>query len=150
MSSEDASPPGTVHAEQVAERLHSAAIHLLRRLRREDDASGLTAPRLSALSVIVYGGPLTLGALALAEQVRPPTMTRIVAALEERHLVARAPSPDDGRVTLVRATPAGRRLLEEGRTRRTSVLARQLAALPAEDLVILEGAVGILERLERG
>src|SRR5947199_6296687 len=127
MSSEDASPPGDTGAGQTAERLHSAAIHLLRRLRREDDASGLTAPRLSALSVIVFGGPLTLGALAIAEQVRPPTMTRIVAALEERHFVAREPSPDDGRVTLVRATPAGRRLLEEGRTRRTSVLARQLA-----------------------
>src|SRR3954470_11766310 len=101
-------------APAVADRLHSAAIHLLRRLRREDDASGLSAPRLSALSVIVYGGPLTLGALAGPEQPPPPTMTRIVAALEERQLVARAPSPDDGRVTLVRATAAGRRLLEEG------------------------------------
>src|SRR5215212_2460162 len=131
MSSEDASAPGNTSAEQTAERLHGVAIHLLRRLRREDDASGLTGPRLSALSVVVYGGPLTLGALAVAEQVRPPTMTRIIAVLEGRKLVAREPSPDDGRVTLVRATPAGRQLLEEGRTRRTSVLARQLAALPA-------------------
>jgi DNA-binding MarR family transcriptional regulator len=150
MSSDDASPPLVRGVEQMAERLHSAAIHLLRRLRREDDASGLTAPRLSALSVIVFGGPLTLGALAVAEQVRPPTMTRIIAALEARQLVAREPSPDDGRVTLVRATPAGRRLLEEGRTRRTSVLARQLAALPVADLAVLEEAVVILERLEHG
>jgi DNA-binding MarR family transcriptional regulator len=150
MSSEDASLPAVASAERTAERLHSAAIHLLRRLRREDDASGLTAPRLSALSVIVYGGPLTLGSLAVTEQVRPPTMTRIVAALEERRLVLRESSPDDGRVTLVRATPAGRRLLEEGRTRRTSVLARQLAALPGEDLAVLEEAVAILERLEHG
>lgn len=150
MGSEDASLPVTMGGEQMAERLHSAAIHLLRRLRREDDASGLTAPRLSALSVIVFGGPLTLGALALAEQVRPPTMTRIVAALEGRKLVVREPSPDDGRVTLVRATPAGRLLLEEGRTRRTSVLARQLTALPATDLAVLEQAVAILEQLEHG
>src|ERR671933_1067936 len=75
----------------TADRLHSAAIHLLRRVRRQDDASGLTAPRLSALSVIVFGGPLTLGALAAAEQVRPPTMTRIVQALEEAGLVVREP-----------------------------------------------------------
>jgi hypothetical protein len=67
-------------AEAIADRLHSAAIHLLRRLRREDATSGLSAPRLSALSVIVFGGPLTLGELANAEQVRPPTMTRLVSA----------------------------------------------------------------------
>src|SRR5215208_7560323 len=73
----------------LADRLHSAAIHLLRRLRREDDASGLAAPKLSALSVVVHAGPLTLGALAAAEQVRPPTMTRIVAALEAEGLVTR-------------------------------------------------------------
>src|SRR5918994_2468878 len=94
---------------EIAEKLHSAAIHLLRRLRRQDVATGLTAPRLSALSVIVYAGPLTLGALAAAEQVRPPTITRIVAALEADGLVERRPSPDDKRVTLVRATPAGER-----------------------------------------
>src|SRR5229473_2111765 len=81
----------TVH---TADRLHSAAIHLLRRLRRQDDASGLTAPRLSALSVIVFSGPLTLGALATAEQVRPPTMTRLVAALEEAGLVVREPGAE--------------------------------------------------------
>src|SRR5436190_15390507 len=107
MSSEDASPPRATGAEQVAERLHSAAIHLLRRLRLEDAASGLTAPRLSALSVVVYGGPLTLGALAAAEQVRPPTMTRIVAALERSGLVTRAPHPTDGRQILIAATADG-------------------------------------------
>src|SRR6266508_5424474 len=122
---------------ETAEKLHSAAIHLLRRLRRQDAASGLTAPRLSALSVIVYGGRLTLGALAAAEQVRPPTITRIVAALEEEGLVAREPNPADRRGTLVRATPAGERLLHEGRRRRTHQLAQQLAALPPEDRAIL-------------
>ena len=132
---------------EIAEKLHSAAIHLLRRLRRQDVASGLTAPRLSALSVIVFGGPLTLGALAVAEQVRPPTMTRIVAALEADGLVAREPSTEDRRVTRVRATPAGEALLHEGRRRRTAQLAAQLAALPPEDRAVVARAADLLEAL---
>jgi DNA-binding MarR family transcriptional regulator len=135
--------------ELVADRLHSAAIHLLRRLRGEDVASGLTAPRLSALSVIVFGGPLTLGALAAAEQVRPPTMTRLVGALERAGLVTREPDPADGRQVLLRATSTGRRLLEEGRLRRTASLARQVAALPPSDLAALARAADLLERLAR-
>jgi DNA-binding MarR family transcriptional regulator len=76
-------------AKLLADQLHSAAIHLLRQLRKEDDASGLSAPRLSALSVVVFGGPITLGALARAEQVKPPTMTRLVDALEKDGYVKR-------------------------------------------------------------
>ena len=133
----------------IADRLHSGAIHLLRRLRIEDAASGLTAPRLSALSVVVFGGPLTLGALAAAEQVRPPTMTRLVAALERDGLVTREPDPDDRRQVVLRATPAGRRLLEEGRARRTTSLARRLAGLPPADLATLARAAALLERLAR-
>lgn len=133
----------------VAESIHSAAIHLLRRLRREDDASGLTAPRLSALSVVVFGGPLSLGALAAAEQVRPPTMTRLVAALEDEGLVVREPDPLDGRGVLVRATDAGRRVLEEGRSRRTAALVRQLAALTPAELATLGEAAAIMERAAR-
>lgn len=147
MDERGTSPPAEVR--RTADRLHSAAIHLLRRLRREDDASGLTAPRLSALSVVVFGGPRTIGALASAEQVRPPTMTRLVAALEARGLVTRAPNPTDGRATLVRATPAGVRLLEDGRGRRTDLLTRQLGALPPAELAILEQAAEILDRLSR-
>jgi DNA-binding MarR family transcriptional regulator len=136
--------------ESVAGALHSAAIHLLRRLRREDDASGLSAPRLSALSVVVFGGPLTLGALAAAEQVRPPTMTRIVGALEAAGLVLREAGPRDGRVTLVRATAAGTRLLLEGRDRRTAALAAGLDALSAADLDVLARAAVLMEALARG
>jgi DNA-binding MarR family transcriptional regulator len=134
---------------EVADRLHSAAIHLLRRLRTEDTASGLTAPRLSALSVIVFGGPLTLGALAAAEQVRPPTMTRLVAALERDGLVTREQDPTDRRQVLLQAAPAGRRLLEEGRARRTASLARRLASLPPTDLAGLARAAHLLEQLAR-
>ena len=133
----------------LADRLHSAAIHLLRRLRRQDEASGLSAPRLSALSVVVYAGPLTLGALAAAEQVRPPTMTRLVAALEAAGLVERMASPDDRRRVLLRATPAGERLLREGRTRRVESLARHLTALPPADRAALERAAEVLDDLAR-
>src|SRR5437763_14618229 len=87
----------------LADRLHSAAIHLLRRVRRADDASGLPAPQLSALSVIVFGGPITLGALAAAEQVRPPTITKLVATLENAGLVEREVDAEDRRVVRVRS-----------------------------------------------
>ncbi len=147
MEQHTASPETVTDAARAADRLHSAAIHLLRRLRREDDASGLTAPRLSALSVVVFRGPLTLGVLAAAEQVRPPTMTRLIAALEAEGLVVREPDPRDGRGVLVRATAAGQRLLDEGRTRRTSALAGQLAALAPEELATLARAAEILDRL---
>lgn len=133
--------------DDTADRLHSAAIHLLRRLRREDDASGIPGPRLSALSVIVYRGPITLGELAAAEQVRPPTMTRVVRTLEEEGLVRRESDPEDGRIVRLRATPAGARVLERGRARRIAALARELGALPAAELAALQGALDVLERV---
>jgi DNA-binding MarR family transcriptional regulator len=135
--------------ETVADRLHSAAIHLLRRLRREDDASGLSAPRLSALSVIVFGGPITLGALAAAEQVRPPTMTRLVQSLEQDGLVTREAVAGDARAVMIRATPRGAKLLGEGRTRRVKRLATDLAALEAAELHLLARAAVLLERVTR-
>jgi len=134
-------------ADEVADRLHSAAIHLLRWLRREDERGALSGPRLSALSVIVFGGPVTLGELAAAEQVRPPTMTRLVNALEADGLVVREPDAADGRVTRLRATAAGRRLLTAGRARRVAALARQLAPLGARDQATLARAAALIERL---
>ena len=134
---------------QVAERVHAGAIHLLRRLRRADEATGLSAPRLSALSVVVFAGPLPLGALAAAEQVRPPTMTRLVAALEGEGLVRRVADASDARRALVEATPRGRRLMMAGRGRRIALLAEQLAGIPAEELDALERAAATLERIAR-
>lgn len=145
--SPEAFPEPGADAARVADRLHSAAIHLLRRLRQEDAASGLSATRLSALSVIVFAGPLTLGELAEAEQVRPPTISRLVQGLEAEGLVKRLPDPRDGRVQRVRATARGHTLLQEGRTRRVAALARDLAALPAADLDTLARAAALLERL---
>lgn len=92
---------------------------------------------------------MTLGRLATAEQVRPPTMTRIVTALELAGLVTRRPDPSDGRQVLLEATPAGRALLEEGRARRTASLTRRLADLSPDDLASLAHAVEVLERVIR-
>ena len=115
--------------ENLAELLHSTAIRLLRTLRRVDESSGLTAPRLSALSVIVFNGPITLGKLAEAEQVRPPTMTRIVNALEEEKLVVKAQDPGDGRLIRIAATTKGKRVLIRGRARRVQSLTEQIRHL---------------------
>jgi DNA-binding MarR family transcriptional regulator len=134
-------------ATVLADRLHSAAIHLLRRLRRVDASTGLSGPRLSALSVVVFGGPLTLGELAAAEQVKPPTMTRLVRALEARRLVVREPDEHDGRVVRLRATAKGRALMAEGRARRVSTLAEGLRALDRSELDALGNAVETLERI---
>jgi DNA-binding MarR family transcriptional regulator len=131
----------------VADRLHSAAIHLLRRLRAEDAAAGLTGPQLSALSVIVFRGPVSLGALAAAEQVRPPTISRLIRELERQKLVERAGHDTDARVQHVCATEAGKRLLAEGRARRVAALTKQIAALPATSRRALRSAVDLLEQL---
>jgi DNA-binding MarR family transcriptional regulator len=133
----------------TADRLHSAAIHLLRSLRRTDAASGLSGPRLSALSVVVFLGPISLGALAAAEQVRPPTMTRIVTALERLGLVHREPDPDDARAIRIRATREGVRVLHAGRKRRVAVLTARLESLPDADRKRLLAALPVLERVSR-
>ncbi len=123
-----------------------AAIHLLRRLRVEDKAMGLTAPRASVLSVLVFRGPVTMSALAEAEQVRPPTITRLVDGLERRGLVRRVGDRDDGRVQLVEATAAGKRLLQKGRARRVARLARGVASLSADDQRVLARAADLMEQ----
>jgi len=137
------------HATELASRLHSAAIHLLRRVRKVDVETGLTAARLSALSVLVFGGPTTLGRLARAEQVAAPTMSRLVAALERDGLAKREAHAEDGRAVLLRATVRGRRVLERGRARRVAELETMLAGLSRQERSTLESAVSILERALR-
>lgn len=141
------STKNSAESTALADQLHSAAIHLLRKLRREDAASGLNAPRLSALSVVVFAGPLTLGDLAAAEQVRPPTMTRIVDALAAQGLVSKKKNAQDARSTLIHATAAGKRLLTQGRERRVRALAAQIEALGEEDRAGLEKAAEILRKV---
>jgi DNA-binding MarR family transcriptional regulator len=142
--------PPTPTPTDLADRLHSAAIHLLRRLRREDDASGLPAPQLSALSVIVFAGPITLGELARAEQVRPPTISKLIVELEARGLVARDLDAADRRIVRVRATARGTKVLHDGRQRRVATLVASLGSLSTRDRALLARALPVLERIARG
>jgi DNA-binding MarR family transcriptional regulator len=137
----------SLEVAEVADRLHSAAIHLLRRVRKQDLATGEGPARLSALSVLVFGGPLTPGQMAAAEQVKPPTMTRIVAGLERSRLAKRVPDSSDARRVRIHATPAGIHLLQRGRKMRIDYLAKQLDGLDRKDLAIVDQAAEILARV---
>lgn len=141
---------GEAGIDALATRLHRAAIHLLRRLRKVDQTSGLSAPIASALSVLVFGGSKTLNELAEAEQVKPPTMSRLVAEMARRELATKTADTEDRRVVHVAASDLGRTLLKAARGRRLEVLKAELADLPARDLAALRDAAAILERLNRG
>jgi DNA-binding MarR family transcriptional regulator len=132
----------------LADRLHSAAIHLLRRVRVRDTASGVGPAQLSALSVLVFGGPRSLGELAAAEQVKAPTMSRIVAGLERSGLVRRRPTDDKRRLRL-EATAQGARILQQGRRRRVKMLAQTLQSLNHAEIGRLEAMLEVLESIVR-
>jgi DNA-binding MarR family transcriptional regulator len=119
--------------EDLADRLHSTAIHLLRQVRVQDSATGLAPARISALSVLVFGGAMSLNQLAQAEQVRPPTMSRIVDALESDGLARRTVNPEDRRAVVIEATERGTAILWRGRKRRVKFLARHLSRLSEEE-----------------
>jgi DNA-binding MarR family transcriptional regulator len=133
----------------IADRLHSAAIHLLRRVRKQDAVTGEGPARLSALSVLVFGGPMTLGQLAAAEQVKPPTMSRIVTGLERKRLAERVPDSRDARRIRIRATPSGALLLQTGRERRIEYLAGHLKGLTTEELATLSDSLSLVESVLR-
>jgi DNA-binding MarR family transcriptional regulator len=134
---------------ELADALHSAAIHLLRRLRREDEKTGLSPARLSALSVVVFGGPMRISDLARAEQVKTPTITPVVAALERDGLITRQADQRDARAVILRATTMGEKLMTEGRARRVAVLAAELRRLPLKDRTVLRRAATLLQQLSR-
>jgi DNA-binding MarR family transcriptional regulator len=140
---------GDPRAIETATRLHAAAVRLLRIVRREDLAIGLSAPRLSALSVIVAKGPLSLAEIAAAEQVRPPTMTRLVDALVEAELVTREADPSDRRMVRIAATEAGRALLDSARRRRVATVAERLARLAESERRALERGIDLIEQVSR-
>lgn len=131
--------------EELADHLHSVSIHVLRRVRREDDRSGLSSPQLSALSVIVFAGPVTLSQLAAAEHVRPPTMTRVIDSLEREHLVRRTRDTTDKRMWFIAATAAGEALLHEGRKRRVAVLTSLLGRIGKSERKTVRDGVALLE-----
>jgi DNA-binding MarR family transcriptional regulator len=136
-------------AQEMATGLHAAAVRLLRMLRREDKASELSGPRLSALSVIVFAGPLSLAQLAAAEQVKSSTMSRIVEGLVQAGLVTRAPEPANRRMVRIAATPEGAQLLEAGRERRVRALTHRVLRLAESEQRALARAVELLERIVR-
>jgi DNA-binding MarR family transcriptional regulator len=135
--------------QKTADQIHSAAIHLLRALRRADEATGLSGPRLSALSVVVFAGPLTLGELAAAEQVSPPTMTRLVTALESAGLIERRSDPQDARLTRIHATSRGRKLMQRGRQARIDALVDRLDRLSPAEVEIIRRAAPLLDKAAR-
>jgi DNA-binding MarR family transcriptional regulator len=139
---EDKGPPASTAAQ-----LNSSAIHLLRGLRRVDEAAGLTPARLSALSVLVFGGPCTLGRLAEIEDVAGPTMTRIVDGLSDLGLAERSTHPLSGRAVLISATPSGAALMHAAADRRHRAIVAAMSRLSARDRAALDRAGPALVRL---
>jgi DNA-binding MarR family transcriptional regulator len=136
---------------ELADALHSAAIRLLRRVRHVDQQSGLSPARLSALSVVMFAGPLKVGRLAAAEGVKSPTMTGIVNGLVEEGLVERRRAAGDLRSVDVAVTAKGRRLFNAARRRRVEAVAQLIDGLPDSDVVVLGQTSAVLRRiLERG
>ena len=130
----------------LADRLHSAAIHVLRRARRTDPLTGVSPAQLSALSVLM-SGPMTLGQLAAAEQVKPPTMSRLVAEMERTGVARKQTDPNDARAVRIRVTPKGLRALERGREMRIDRIERLVRSRKLEEIVALERAVGVIEEM---
>jgi DNA-binding MarR family transcriptional regulator len=134
---------------EVADRLHSAAIHLLRHARKQDVLARQGPARLSALSVLVFGGPMALGQLAVAEQVKAPTMSRIVAGLKRSGLAKIETDAKDARRIRVTATAKGKRLLQQARERRVRLVAETLGGLSGAELETLQRAAELMERVVR-
>jgi DNA-binding MarR family transcriptional regulator len=142
-----ASPASAKQRAAVADALHSAAIRLLRGVREEDERTGIGPARLSALSVLVFAGPMRLTELARIEQVKPPTMTKVVTGLEAAGLVRRRVDAEDARALRLEATARGTKLLQEARRRRVGRLASALEALAPDELDVLARAAILVERV---
>jgi DNA-binding MarR family transcriptional regulator len=132
---------------EVANALHRAAIRLLRMVRAVDDQTGVSAPKLSALSVLTFGGPQNLKTLARAEQVTPATMSKLVSDLEAAGLVAKRIDRADKRGVRIEVTAKGRTLMEEGRKRRLALLNKCIAKLTREERAQLAEASALMMRL---
>jgi DNA-binding MarR family transcriptional regulator len=133
---------------ELADHLHSAAIHLLRRARRGDPLTGATPAQLSALSVLM-SGPKTLGDLAAAEQVRAPTISRLAAEMERTGLIRRRDDPNDARVVRVDMSAKGRRVLGKGRELRIADIEGRVRRLDLDDRATLAKAIAIIEGMLR-
>jgi len=136
----------TISTTDLAHRLRPVLTRLARRMRQEAGGD-LTPTQVAALATIVRFGPLTPSELASREKIQRPTATRVLSLLEERGLVARTADPSDRRSSLVTATDRAEVLLAEVRDKKDAYLARRLEALSPEDLVVLDRAAEILERV---
>jgi DNA-binding MarR family transcriptional regulator len=134
---------------ELANTVHSVSLRLLRQIRVVDGTSGLSGPRISLLSVLVFAGPLPIGKLATIEQISGPAITKLVDGLAKDGLARRVRSGTDRRVVLVEATKAGRRRLEEGRARRVNAVASALGQLDPRERAKMREAFQVLARLLR-
>ena len=131
----------------AADEIHSAAIHLLRRVHKVDaEAMGISPARASALSVLVFGGARSLRELAAAERVTSATMSKLVSAMEDERLVRRYPDVNDARSVRIEATAKGRRILERGRARRLDLLERLLSTASEAEIGAIRTAAVTVER----
>lgn len=142
-------PAATQSATDVAlaSALRMSVMRLARRLRSQRADSTLSISQLAALATLERLGPVSPGELAAHEKVQPPSMTRIVAGLEESGLVTRVPHPSDRRQVLLSASAAGKSLLRDDRRRRDAWLSQRLRSLPPEDLSTLREAAAVFDRL---
>jgi DNA-binding MarR family transcriptional regulator len=131
----------------LASTLRLSVMRLARRMRAERAETSLTLSQLAALATLDRHGALTPGELAAHEKVQPPSMTRLLAVLEDKALVTRAPHPTDGRQALMTISPEGQALLREDRRRRDAWLARRMRALDSEEIEVLRRAAGVLDKL---
>jgi DNA-binding MarR family transcriptional regulator len=132
----------------LAAGLRVSISRLSRRMRTESDRA-LSVTQFAALAAVSRHGALTPGELAEHEKVQPPSMTRVIAALEEQGLLTRSPHPTDRRQVVLSPTEQGEKLLKEERRRKEAWLAQRLAELTPEERAILRQAAPILERLSR-
>ncbi len=134
-------------AAELASVLRPALLRLTRQVRQQRVDTSVTLTQLSAMFTLNVRGPMSAGDLAACEKVQPPSMTKVIANLDERGLVQRDPHPTDGRQVIISITPAGQALLDSEKEQRDAWLARQLASLSADERAQLERVIPILDKL---
>lgn len=134
---------------ELAHTVRIALMRLVRKMRKQGNSAALSLTQMSALATLDRHGALTPRELASREQVQPPSMTKVVAALEERGLVEVAPHPQDGRQKLVAVTAAAHDMLEADRRARDEWLAQRMANLTVAEIATLRAAVPVVEKLLR-
>jgi len=132
---------------ELASQLRPALLRLTRLVRNQRVDTSVTLTQLSAMATLSKNGSMSAGELAAFERVQPPSMTKVLANLEERGLVQREVHPTDRRQAVLEITPAGEALLDSERRSRDAWLTRQLATLSAEDRALIQRAIPIMEKL---